>query len=219
MSRNVLIAILGMVLFVVVAGAMYLEIAVSAGATDQVWEVTRPVNSGDTLNQDSVRRTRVPHSGDNLDYFTANLTGSSRAAHDMSAGTLLFRNDVLQSDLALVNLTLKTPPQLAHGQTIDVYLQVGSQTMLVGRRLVVDQITGTNAAVWVPAADEPAWVTVQAGNGALFAARSTGVGVPQTRGQRMDDAIATLTGGSAVGPGAGPATSPSPSPTPTPKKP
>jgi hypothetical protein len=218
MSRNVLVAILGMLVFLVVAGAVYLEIAASAGASDQVWEVVKPVAAGDLLGQDNVRRMRVPHAGDNLDYFTADLGGDrSRAAHEMGAGTLLFRNDVLQQDLALVNLTLKTPPQLTHGQTIDVYLQVGSQTMLVGRRLVVDQINGTNAAVWVPAADEPSWVTLEASNGSLFAARSTGVGVPQGRGQRIEDAIATLTGGSAVGPIPGPATSPLP--TASPRKP
>ena len=118
-----------------VAGAVYLEIAASTGASDTVWEVTRPVTAGDVLSPDNVRRMRVPHAGDNLDYFTADITGDkSRAAHEMSAGTILFRNDVLLQDLALVNLTLKTPPQLTHGQTVDIYLQTGSQTMLVGRR-------------------------------------------------------------------------------------
>jgi hypothetical protein len=137
------------------------------------------------------------------------------AAHEMSAGTILFRNDVLLQDLALVNLTLRTPPALTHGQTIDVYAQIGSQTTMVGRRLMVDQINGANAAVWVPADTEPSWVTLQASNVALFAARSTGVGVPQTRAQSMTDAIATLTGGAATGPIA----LPTPAPSPTPRKP
>jgi hypothetical protein len=214
MSRNVLVAILGMLVFLVVAGAVYLEIASSAGATDQVWEVTRPVTAGDSLNADNVRQTRIPHVGDNLDYFTGRITGNApKAAHVMGAGTILFRNDVLLQDLALVNLSLRTPPQLTHGQTIDVYAQIGSQTTMVGRRLMVEQISGTNAAVWVPADTEPSWVTLQASNVALFAARSTGIGVPQTRAQSMSDAIATLTGGSATGPII------LPSPSPTPKKP
>jgi hypothetical protein len=214
MSRNLVVAILGMVVFLVVAGAVYLEIASAAGATDQVWEVTRAVTAGDQLTTDNVRRTGVPHAGHVLDYSTADLTtGHPRAAHEMSSGTILFRNDVLQQDLALVNLPLRTPPQLAHGQTIDVYAQVGSTTQMVGRRLMVDQISGTNASVWVPSADEPYWITLQAGNVALFAARSTGVGVPQTRSQTTD-AIAALSGGSSTGP-----VLTSPSPATTPRKP
>src|SRR5256885_11550929 len=134
--------------FVAAAGAISLETAAPAGATDQVWMVTRAATAGDQLNQDNVRRTRIPHVGDNLDYFTDEIKGDRpRAAHEMAAGTILFRNDVLLQDQALVNLTLRTPPQLTHGQTIDVYAQIGSQTTMVGRRLVVDQINGTNAAV------------------------------------------------------------------------
>jgi hypothetical protein len=213
MSRNVLVAILGMLVFLVVAGAVYLEIAASAGASDQVWLVSKSVSTGDVLTADNVRRARVPRAGDALDYFAGNpLATRTKAAHDMSAGTVLFRNDVLQQELALVNLTLRTPPPLAHGQTIDVYAQVGSQTMQVGRRLAVDQVNGANCSVWVPAADEPSWITLQASNVALFGARSSGVGVPQARTQNMQDAIATLTGGSATGPITLPA-SPAPSPT------
>lgn len=220
MSRNVLVAIVAMVVFVVVAGAVYLELAASAGAKDVVWETVRPVSAGDPLTADNVRQARIPHAGDNLDYYTGNILPTTRAAHEMSTGTILFRNDVLQQDLALINLTLRTPPQLGHGQTIDVYAQVGTQTTMVGRRLMVDQVSGTNCSVLVPAEDEPSWITLQASNVALFAARSTGVGVPQTRPQSMNDAIATLSGGSISGgaPVTLPAT-PTPVPTATPKKP
>src|SRR2546421_10594665 len=118
MSRNVLVAILLMVVFVVVAGAIYLEIAASATATDQVWEITRPVTAGDQLTADNVRRAHIPHPGDALDYFTADLGGGkARAAHDMSAGTILFRSDGLQQDLPPVDPTLPTPPPLSPGQT------------------------------------------------------------------------------------------------------
>ena len=201
MSRNVLVALLGMMVFLVVAGAVYLEILASARATDVVWEVSRSVSSGDLLTSDNVHQARIPRAGEGLDYFTGDLLGANaRASHDMAAGTIVFQNDVLDQDLALVNLTLRTPPQLQHGQTIDVYAQVGSQTMIVGRRLAVEQVSGTNCSVWVPAADEPAWITLQASNVALYAARSTGIGVPQIRAQSMNDAIAVLSGGSATGP-------------------
>lgn len=208
MSRNFLVAVLGMLVFLVVAGAVYLEIATSAGASDQVWQVTRAVSAGDVLTSDAVQRTRIPHAGDGLPYFTGKLDKNTRAAHDMATGTILFSNDVLQQDLALVNLTLKASPTLVHGETIDVYVQVGSQTTIVGRRLVVDNASNNACAVWVPASDEPHWITLQASNVSLFAARSTGVGVPQTRPESMSDAIAALSGGSATAP----LTLPSPTP-------
>ncbi len=217
MSRNVLVAFLGMVVFLVVAGAVYLEIAASAGATDVVWEVSRPVSAGDVLTADNVHQLRIARASDTLAYFGGDLLGAhARASHDMAAGTIVFQNDVLDRDLALVNLTLRTPPQLQHGQTIDVYAQVGSQTMIVGRGLMVDQVSGSNCSVWVPAADEPSWITLQAGNVALYAARSSGIGVPQTRAQNMQEAIAVLTGGSATG--TLPVGSGLPQPTPTPTR-
>jgi hypothetical protein len=217
MSRNVLVAIVAMLVFVVVAGAVYLELAASAGAKDLVWEISRSVSAGEVLTTDNVQQQRIPHAGDNLDYYTGQLqAGVSRAAHDMGAGTILFQNDVLNQDFALVDLTLKAAPQLSRGETIDVYAQVGSQTVMVGRRLMVDQVSsGSNnnsVAVLVPAADEPHWINLEASNVALFAARSSGVGVPQLRAQSMQDAIAALSGGATVGQ-APLLTTPAPSPT------
>jgi hypothetical protein len=218
MSRNVLVATLGMLVFLVVAGAVYLEIAASARATDVVWEVTRQVQAGDVLTADNVRQVRLPHSGEALAYYTGDLLGARvHAAHDLAAGTIVFPNDVVGDDLALVNLSLRTPPVLQHGQTIDVYAQVGNQTTIVGRHLMVEQAGGGNCSVWVTAADEPFWITLQAGNVALYAARSSGVGVPQGR-QTTQDALAALSGGGLAGPAAptaAPAASPSPTPVPT----
>jgi hypothetical protein len=222
MSRNVMVAIVAMLVFVVVAGAVYLELLASAGAKDLVWMVSRSVSAGEMLTSDNVQQQRIPHAGDNLDFYTGQLqSGVSRAAHDMGAGTILFQDDVLNQDLALVNLTLKTPPQLGPGQTIDVYAYVGGQTVLVGRRLVVSQIGSsggsTSVAVLVPAEDEPHWINLQAGNVSLFAARSTGIGVPQLRSQSVQDAIAALSGG-ATGGSAGTGAVGLPSPTPSPTK-
>jgi len=230
MSRNALVAIVAMVVFVVVAGAVYLELAASAGAKDLVWLVSHSVTAGEQLTPDNVQQQRIPHAGDGLAYFTGQLqAGTSRAAHDMGAGTILFQGDVLTQDLALVNLTLKTPPQLTHGQHIDVYAQIGSQTVMVGRGLTVDQVNNSNnnssVAVLVAAADEPHWISLQAGNTPLFAARSSGIGVPAPASQSSQAAIAALSGGATGGGGAGGtgtgtigSTPPTPTPTPT-KKP
>src|SRR6266700_5702435 len=102
MSRNVLVAILGLVVFLVVAGAFYLEIAASARATDSVWMVSRRVVAGDMLSPENVQRARIPRAGTGLDYFTGDLVAAeSRASHEMSPGTIVFRNDVLDQELAL----------------------------------------------------------------------------------------------------------------------
>src|SRR5689334_20732295 len=107
MSRNALVAILGLVVFLVFAGAVYLEIVASSGATDSVWMITKPVAAGDKLTADNVHRSRVPRAGDNLDYFGGDvLKKQSWAAHQMETGTILFTHDVSQDDRALVNLTL-----------------------------------------------------------------------------------------------------------------
>ena len=63
MSRNVLVAIVAMLVFVVVAGAVYLELATSSGARDLVWEVSRSVTSGELLTADNVQQLRIPHAG------------------------------------------------------------------------------------------------------------------------------------------------------------
>jgi hypothetical protein len=234
MSRNVLVAIVAMLVFVVVAGAVYLEVVASAGAKDLVWEVSRSVTAGELLTPDNVQQQRVPRAGQNLDYFTGQLqVNVSRASHDMGAGTILFQDDVLNNDMALVNLTLRTSPQLSRGQTIDVYAQQGSTTVMVGRRLMVDQVNSSSnsgsssnssannsVAVLVAAADEPYWISLQAGNVALFAARSTGIGLPQQHSQTVGESINALSGGATGGSGIGTIgqTPPSPTPTPSPTK-
>jgi hypothetical protein len=225
MSRNVLVAIVAMLVFVVVAGAVYLELAASAGAKDLVWEVSRSVTAGEMLTPDNVQQQHIPHVGDNLDYFTGQLqTNVSRASHDMGAGTILFQDDVLNENLALVNLTLKASPQLARGETIDVYAQQGGQTTMVGRRLMVDQVntssTNNSVAVLVAAVDEPYWISLQAGNIPLLAARSSGIDVPQPRAQTTQESIAALSGGATSSIGSGtigqtPPATPAPTPSPT----
>jgi hypothetical protein len=215
MSRNVLVAILGLMVFVVVAGAIYLQILLSARETDAVWAITRSVSAGDVLDSSNVHQTRIPRSGDSWDFYAGDLLGTHvRAAHQMRVGTILFSSDVSKNEVALVTLSLRTPPPLKHGETVDVYAQVSGQTILVGRRLAVEEVSGNNCSVWVPVADEPSWITLQAGNVSLLAAMSTGIGVPQARSQTVQDALGTLNGAGAPVPIVIPVTSP----TPTPKK-
>jgi hypothetical protein len=121
MSRNVLVAGVGLLVFLIVAGAVYLQILNSASRSDTVWAVSRAVAAGDQLTGDVVRQTHVPASGDTWDFYSGDLLAAhARASHDMAAGTIVFKKDVQTQDMALVTLSLRTPPPLTHGMTIDV---------------------------------------------------------------------------------------------------
>ena len=76
-----------------------------------------------------------------------------------------------------------------------MYTQLGSKTIQVGKSLVVE----SSATIWVPAGDEPSWITLQANNAPLFAAASSGVGVPSNPGLGMQDAVSALAGSVAGG--------------------
>jgi hypothetical protein len=51
----------------------------------------------------------------------------------------------------------------------------------------------------VSANDEPDWIALQANNVSLFASKSNGVGVPDSGGVGVNDAIAGLTGSAQSG--------------------
>jgi hypothetical protein len=221
--RNALLAGTALLIFVAVAVAVDLQIVLQARSTQPVWAVTKEVSAGDQLGGDNVRRVQVPRTGESWDFYTGDLLKSSRRAdHPMNPGTMIFQTDLLPQDLSLVTLSLKNSPTLAHGDSVDVYATVGDRTMMVGRKLVVEAASGSNYSVWVPASDEPAWITLEANNVGLFAALSSGIGVPQGEAQNISEAISSLSGGS-VQPGAidvspSPSFPQAPSPTPSPRK-
>src|SRR5438876_434542 len=139
-----------------------------------------------------------------------------------AAALLVFVAVAVAVDLQIVLQAHSTQTVWAvtHGDPVDVDATVNGRTRIVGRHLLVETTSGNNYSVWVPAGDEPAWITLQANNVALFAAQSSGVGVPDTQAQNISDAISTLSGGT-VSPGsatASPSPSPTPSPSPSPRK-
>jgi hypothetical protein len=212
-----------LLIFVAVAVAVDLQIVLQAHSTQAVWAVTKPVSAGDQLTSDNVHRVQIPQTGESWDFYTGDLLSASRRAdHAMNPGTMIFQTDLLPQNLSLVTLSLKTPPPLVHGNSVDVYASVDNRTLIVGRNLVVQSTSGSNYSVWVPASDEPAWITLQANNVSLFAALSSGVGVPDSQAQSISDALSSLSGG-AVPPGSiavspSPSSAGFPSPTPSPRK-
>ena len=115
MSRNVLVVAAGLLVFLVVAGAVYLQILVSARQTDAVWAVVNSVSAGDELSARNIRVVRIPRTGDDWDYYTGDLLQAhKRAVHQMAGGTLIFNSDVMEQEQALVTLSLKTAPPLTH---------------------------------------------------------------------------------------------------------
>ena len=206
---------------IAVIGAIYLEIVVQSRSTHSVWMVTQPVPAGVQFTGDNVRQVNMPETGDRIAYYSDNpIKKSKRAGHSLDAGHVLADDDLLQSEVVLVPVTFKAAPPLHHGDVVDVYTVLGTKTIQVGKSLAVDSAT----TIWVPAVDEPNWITLQANNAPLFAASSSGVGVPALAGLGIQDAVSSLSGSVAGGgpsftaPSLTPASpSPTPSPTPTPR--
>jgi len=204
---------------IAVIGLLYLQTLAQSRATRQAWMLTRDVSAGTVLHAADVKRIRVPATGDRF----ALLDGTPlerRAAHRMSAQTLLTADDLLGEDTVQVPVSVRVAPGVAAGDTLDVYAVVGSRTVLVGRRLVVVG-TGNPMTVLVAAADEPNWVALAANNVSLFAAKSAGIGVPVNPAVAVGDAISSLSGVPPTGPvlvgGTPPPTTPAPSPRPSPR--
>jgi hypothetical protein len=198
MRRRQLVAAALTVVVIAVIGLLYLQAVAQSRATRQAWMLTHDVAAGALLDDVDVKQIRVPSAGDQFSV----LDGSPvrrRAAHRMGGQTLLTADDLLSEDTVQVAVSVRTAPSLAAGDTLDVYAVVGSRTVLVGRRLIV---VGASSplTLLVPAADEPDWVALEANNVSLFAAKSTGVGVPPNSGVGVGDAISSLSGISQNGP-------------------
>lgn len=220
MIRRQLVGAALTLVVIAVIGLLYLQALAQSRATREAWMLTRDVAAGAALGDADVKRIRVPATGDRFALLDADPV-HRRAAHRMSARTLLDADDLLGEDTVQVPVSVRAAPGVAAGDTLDVYAVVGSRTVLVGRRLVVVG-TGNPMTLLVPAADEPNWVALEANNVSLFAAKSAGVGVPVNPAVAVGDAIASLSGVPPAGPvltgGAVPAPTPPPA-TPAPPRP
>jgi hypothetical protein len=207
---------------IAVIGLLYLQTIAQSRATRDAWLLTRDVAAGALLGDGDVKRVRVPAAGDQFAVLDASPL-HRRTAHRMSGLTLLTADDLLDEDTVQVPVSVRIAPAVSEGDTLDVYAVVGGRTVLVGRRLIVAG-AGNPMTLLVGAADEPNWVALEANNVSLFAAKSTGVGVPPNPAVAVSDAISSLSGtsqGGTVLAGAGqppvPAPQASPPPTPTPR--
>ncbi len=220
-GRNLVLSLGGVVVLLAVIGAVYLEIMVQSRSTHDVWMVTQQVPAGGLLSAANVRQVSVPDTGDRnliLYYRGDPVAGRKRAGHTLAVGHMLADDDLLKTQMVLVPVNFKAAPPLTHGDLVDVYTQLGSKTIQVGKSLPVE----TSSTIWVPAIDEPSWITLQANNAPLFAAMSTGIGVPATSGLGIQDAVSALSGSVTGGLGSvGPAplVPATPAPTPTPAAP
>jgi hypothetical protein len=180
-----------------VIGLLYLQAIAQGRATRPAWLLTRDVAAGALLDESSVKRVRVPGAGDQFSVLEESPL-HRRAAHRLRAQSLLTQDDLLARDTVQVPLTIRSAPAVAAGDSLDVYAAVGGRTVLVGRHLLVVTPASPLTLV-VPAADEPYWIALQANNVSLFAAKSSGVGVPAAGGVAVNDAISSLSGSAAGG--------------------
>ncbi len=190
MIRRQVVAIALTAVVVAVIGLLYLEAIAQSRATRSAWMLTRDVTAGTVLAADDVRQVRIPDAGDRFTILQQSPL-HCRVAHAMRAGTLLTPDDLLDRDVAQVPLTVRAAPDVTVGDALDVYAVVGGRTMLVGRHLVV-VAAGRPLSVLVPAADEPDWISLQANDVSLFAAKSDGTGVPDDGGVVVTDAVQEL---------------------------
>jgi hypothetical protein len=195
-ARNVILYLGGALVMIAVIGAIYLEIVVQSRSSHQVWMVTQDVPAGAQLTADNVRRANVPDTGDTIAYYRGDpVTDHKRAGHTLAKGHMLADDDLMRTEMVLVPVTFKAAPPLTSGDLIDVYTQLGAKTVQVGRNLAVASAT----TIWVPAVDEPNWVTLQANSAPLFAVRSSGIGVPAIAGLGIQDAVSALSGSVVTG--------------------
>ena len=216
-QRRVVAGALTLVVLAVI-GLLYLQALAQQHATRLAWMVTRDLQAGTVLGADNVKQVHIPVAGDQFLVVTADPS-SRRVAHAMRAQTLLSPNDVLSREVVQVPVTVRAAPSVAPGDTIDLYAVVGTHAVLVGRQLIV-VATGNPLTILVSANDEAYWIALQANNVSLFASKSDGVGVPDTSGVSVNDAISGLTGSAQSGGvlinGGGILTTPgAPSPSPT----
>ena len=195
-QRRLVAGALSLVVLAVI-GLLYLQAVSQQRATRQAWMVTRDLEAGTILGSGNVKQVRIPAAGDQFLVFTDD-PANRRVAHAMRAQTLLSPNDVLSKEVVQVPVSVRSAPSVAPGDTIDVYAVVGSHALLVGRQLIV-VATGNPLTMLVPANDEPYWIALQANNVSLFASKSNGVGVPDSSGVSVNDAIAGLTGSAQSG--------------------
>lgn len=219
MRRQVVAAAMTLVVIAVI-GLLYIQAMAQARASRDAWMVTRDVSAGATLDGQNVRLVHVASVGDPFAVLQESPIGR-RAAHRLTKQQLLTADDLLGRDTVQVPVSVRVAPSVAPGDTLDLYAVVGGRTVLVGRRLVV-VAPGNPMTLLVPAADEASWIALEANNVALFAAKSTGIGVPGSPGIAVNEAISSLSGVAEGGPvltaGGAPAATPSP-PAPHPSPP
>jgi hypothetical protein len=205
----------GLTLVVIaVIGLLYLQALAESHDTRAAWMMTRDVPAGSVIASADVEQIRIPDTGDAFTVLESSPIGR-RAAHQLSTGTLLVPGDLLGTDMVLVPLSLRAAPDLATGDSLDVYALVGGQAVLVGRDVIV-VATGDPLSVLVPASQEPYWIALQAGGVELYAARSNGAGVAPGSSVDVPTAIGQLAG--AADGGAVPLPGPTLTPT-SPRKP
>jgi hypothetical protein len=220
-SRRIWVAVALTAVVASVIGLLYMQASNESRATRAAWLITKDLGPGSLLDPSNVKQVRIPQGGDQFLVLQDQPYGK-RLNHAMSAQSLLAPADVYSRDLTQVAVSLRAAPSVGPGDTIDVYAVMGSRTVMVGRSLVVIG-AGNPVTVLVPAADEASWITLQANNVPLYAAKGNGLGVPSTNSVAVTDAVATLSAGAAAIPAlpAGSMSSPSPaggaSPRPTPR--
>ena len=140
-----------------IVGVIFIQATAQNSGTETGYMVTQPVVAGAALNSANFKQVTVKPG----DFVIVNQAPAGLiATHALAVSDLIRPDDVsVANEMAQVTITLSNTPTLGPGDLVDVYTEIGSQTVLLGKHLVV--VSGGNSpTVSVTSADAPYWIAV-----------------------------------------------------------
>lgn len=210
MSRNRLIAA---VVFTLVIISVLAVIVYSARTTSQatrtVWVAAHDVPAGTQLAPADVQAIQVGAASDQFRAQDSAPNGQYTRV-ELHTGDVVRPDDLVTDTQVQVSIALTSPPGLAAGNKIDIYLSDGSTVKLIGRAMT---ITATSPlTISVPSRYEADWVAISDAKAHLDAALLPGTFSPSNVSANAADAAIELSTGAQVSPQASPPSSPTPRP-------
>lgn len=193
---------------------VYVHFVGGSDHTVAVWIASHDVAAGVAVDATVVRQEDEPADVARVGLRSASPIGQGLVfAHGLQAGDMLRDDDVVSATAtADVAITFKKAAGIQAGDHIDIYLATTGSTstlsgvvagapgtQLLGRGILVVS-GGLDAEIAVPTWEEPLWTAIAASDKALYAERSSGIGVPASGQVYSADSAVTVLGCVAAAP-------------------
>ena len=201
--KNWMVAVIAIVMGVAVSAAL-LVLTNPSRAEVGVYALARSVPAGDVIAADALTLEPVIVGASSTSLFTRNDTprlANARAAHDLVAGQLLQRSDIVDAAAALdqrqVFLPIKDAPPAVAGEEVDLFVIGGTadSPTVVPFALGVDVRAAVNGGLVVGVPSKQASAFVYAGEVMRLVAVIASAGAPAGTQQPIstpDQAIAVV---------------------------